>query len=61
MLTHAVQCTRKHGETPQALGLGDALPEFIAAHANWRAARLEPTPGPPQFEAMPLRCISRRH
>ena len=31
----------------------DALPEFIAAHANWRAARLEPTLGLPQFEALP--------
>lgn len=31
----------------------DALPEVIAAHANWETARLEPTLGLPQFEAMP--------
>ncbi len=30
-----------------------ALPDFIAAHANWQSARLEPTLGLPQFEAMP--------
>jgi pimeloyl-ACP methyl ester carboxylesterase len=31
----------------------DALPEVVAAHANWQTARLEPTLGLPQFEAMP--------
>ena len=31
----------------------EALPEMTAAHANWQAARLEPTLGLPQFEAMP--------
>lgn len=31
----------------------DALPEVAAAHANWQTARLEPTLGLPQFEAMP--------
>ena len=31
----------------------DALPEVIAATANWQTARLEPTLGLPQFEAMP--------
>ncbi len=33
----------------------DALPEMTAAHANWQTARLEPTLGLPQFEAMPAR------
>ena len=31
----------------------DALPEVAAAHANWQTARIEPTLGLPQFEAMP--------
>jgi len=31
----------------------DALPELAAAHPNWRTARIEPTLGLPQFEAMP--------
>ena len=31
----------------------DALPELVAAHSNWRTARIEPTLGLPQFEAMP--------
>jgi len=31
----------------------DALPDVVAAHANWQTARLEPTLGLPQFEAMP--------
>ncbi len=31
----------------------DALPEVVAAHSNWQTARLEPTLGLPQFEAMP--------
>ena len=31
----------------------EALPEVAAAHANWQTARLEPTLGLPQFEAMP--------
>jgi pimeloyl-ACP methyl ester carboxylesterase len=30
----------------------DALPDVIATHANWQTARLEPTLGLPQFEAM---------
>ncbi len=32
----------------------DALPDVVAAHANWQTVRLEPTLGLPQFEAMPL-------
>jgi pimeloyl-ACP methyl ester carboxylesterase len=36
----------------------DALPEFSAAHANWQTARLEPTLGLPQFEAMPRLAAS---
>jgi pimeloyl-ACP methyl ester carboxylesterase len=31
----------------------DALPDFIAAHANWQAVRIEPTLGLPQFEVLP--------
>ncbi len=31
----------------------DALPEVVAAHANWQTARIQPTLGLPQFEAMP--------
>jgi pimeloyl-ACP methyl ester carboxylesterase len=35
----------------------DMLPDFVAArgaaHANWQTARIEPTRGLPQFEAMP--------
>ncbi len=31
----------------------DALPEVAAAHANWQMARIEPSLGLPQFEAMP--------
>ena len=31
----------------------EALPEVAAAHANWQTARLEPTLGLPQFEALP--------
>jgi pimeloyl-ACP methyl ester carboxylesterase len=31
----------------------DALPDFVAAHTNWRAVRIDPTLGLPQFEAMP--------
>jgi hypothetical protein len=35
----------------------DALPDFVAAraaaHSNWQTARIEPTRGLPQFEAMP--------
>jgi pimeloyl-ACP methyl ester carboxylesterase len=31
----------------------EALPQVAAAHANWQTARLEPTLGLPQFEAMP--------
>jgi len=31
----------------------DALPDVVAAHANWQTARLEPTLGLPQFEALP--------
>jgi pimeloyl-ACP methyl ester carboxylesterase len=31
----------------------DTLPDVIAAHANWQTARLAPTLGLPQFEALP--------
>ena len=31
----------------------DALPEFIATHDNWQAAKLEPSLGLPHFEMMP--------
>ncbi len=28
----------------------DALPEFVSAHSNWRAVRIAPTKGLPQFD-----------
>ena len=31
----------------------DELPELAATHPNWQTARIEPTLGLPQFEAMP--------
>jgi pimeloyl-ACP methyl ester carboxylesterase len=31
----------------------DSLPKFVEAHPNWRATRIQPTLGLPQFEALP--------
>ena len=30
----------------------DTLPDFLDAHDNWQAVRIEPTKGLPQFERL---------